>query len=322
MPLKTPKFWYEKRSRIANLLTPLSVIYLTGQNFHQYLNSLKKPYKASVPVICLGNVTMGGSGKTPTALALYDLVIKHGIAKKPVFLTRGYGGDCVNATEVDLTKHTFKEVGDEPILLAKKGTVIASVVRPQGAKLAEKLGADLIIMDDGFQNQSIHKDVNFIVADKNNPFGNGLAFPAGPLREPIGKAIKRAQAFISIGGSTNMPVNEFEAIIEPTDKSHDKTKNYIAFAGLARPEKFKMTLDKLGYNVISWYDFPDHHPYTDKEIQNALDEAKQKNALVITTEKDLVRIKPALRESILSLPIELKFKDEEGFISFLKDQLK
>lgn len=318
MPLKTPKFWYEPSGTLSSLLYPLSVVYLTGHRLYQYLAKKSKPYKSSVPVICLGNVVMGGSGKTPTALALYDLVIKKKIAEKPVFLTRGYGGDCVNGTVVDLDKHTYKDVGDEALLLARKGITIAAVSRPQGAKIAEQLGADLIIMDDGFQNPSLHKDLKLLVVDAENPFGNGHIFPAGPLREPIGAALKRSDGIISIGGTIKTKLLEYPAFILPIEANHDKGKNYLAFAGLGRPEKFKRTLERLNYNVVSWHPFSDHHPYTNQEMELALKEAKEKNALIITTEKDFVRVPKPYQKDILTLPIALNFRNEDIIVTFIQ----
>lgn len=321
MPLKTPQFWYEPAGRISNLLYPLSVVYLVLHKIYQFLGHKSKLYQSSIPVICLGNVVMGGSGKTPTALALYDLVIKKKIADKPVFLTRGYGGDCVNGTIVDLQKHTYKDVGDEALLLARKGITIASINRSQGAKVAEQLGADLIIMDDGFQNPSLFKDLKLLVVDATNPFGNSQIFPAGPLREPIGTALKRSDGIISIGGTIKTKLLEYPAFILPKDMAYDKNKKYIAFAGLGRPEKFKRTLERLEYNIVGWYPFADHHPYKNEEIEFVLHEARQKDALLITTEKDFVRIPKQFQNNILTLPIELTFRNEDTIVTFIQKMI-
>ncbi len=318
MPLRTPKFWYESSSFLSNILYPLSVVYLIVHRLYQFLAKKTAPYQSSVPVICLGNLVMGGSGKTPTALALYDLVIKKKIAEKPVFLTRGYGGDCVNGMLVDVNKHSYTDVGDEALLLARKGITVASVSRPQGAKVAEKQGADLIIMDDGFQNPSIHKDIKFLVIDTEKPFGNGQIFPAGPLREPIGAAMKRCDGIISIGGSLKTKLLEYPAFIYPLEPDHDKNRQYIAFAGLGRPEKFKKTLERLNYDVIGWHPFADHHPYKLEEIEALMAEAQSKKAMVITTEKDLMRIPKEFHETILTLPIELRFRNEDIIVTFIQ----
>ncbi|MEM9469391.1 MAG: tetraacyldisaccharide 4'-kinase [Pseudomonadota bacterium] len=319
MPLKTPSFWYQEFGLKAALLKPVSLLYYAVHLLNQ---KLKTPYQSSIPVLCVGNIVMGGSGKTPTVLALIDLVQKNKLAKNPVILTRGYGGIIKRPTVVDTETHTHEQVGDEALLLAQKATVIVSPNRAQGAKKAEELRSDLIIMDDGFQNNSLNKDISLLVVDGINPFGNNQLFPAGPLRQTIKSALNQSDTIISIGPKIETEHAQFSASIEAEKSTLNLERNYVAFAGLGRPEKFKKTLEDLSVKITTWNAFADHHPYSNKECEALLSIAKENDAELITTEKDWVRLPADMQKKTKTLPISLSFDQDEKFISFLKERLK
>ena len=337
MPLKTPKFWYTKpadtlkqgsaASAFASILRPVSTLYQLG---HKTKLRLTKSSQAPLPVICVGNVTAGGSGKTPTCIALNSLIRKYALFSDPYFLTRGYGGSDPGPRRI-VDHDTVQKVGDEPLLLANHSNTILSVNRLWGAKKAHDLGADLIIMDDGLQNLSLHKDISFLVLDGALGLGNQQTLPAGPLREPLSEAVKRSDAIIIIGEDTyglrsmileDKPV--FEAHIAP-DKENDPVptnKPYIAFAGIAAPQKFFETLRNNGLAVIDTKAFPDHHPYNKNDIQSLLDYAEKSNARLITTEKDYVRLPKALQEQVYMYPVTLQWNNESALIHFIAEKIK
>jgi len=268
--MKQPKFWNTKNVA-SYTLKPLSWLYGAGASVRQVTT---KPYHAKIPVVCVGNIVVGGAGKTPVVISLAEYFKKK--KKKVHILSRGYGGK-LDGVKVDLKKHTAKDVGDEPLLLAKVAPTWIYADRAKGAQAIEKTGADLILMDDGFQNSSLHKDLSLIVFDGEYGIGNGAVMPAGPLREPLQKGLKRADGVVIVGKSSlsfqnGTPV--MKASITPTSTSL-KGKKVIAFAGIGRPEKFFDTLKGIGAKIIKSYSFADHHPFTDKEIKKMIDELKR-----------------------------------------------
>lgn len=317
MPFKTPLFWYRPPAFLAHVLTPISWLYQLGHSLNQALKPA--PYKASIPVICIGNAIAGGSGKTPTAIALLKIIKDQNIARNPIFLTRGYSGEITQATLVN-KKHSSRDVGDEALLLARHAPTIISANRAEGAKLAEKQKADLIIMDDGLQNNSLHKDLSFLVVDRAVDFGNGKTIPAGPLREPLRKILPKVRAVICIGAAFHYDKAVFQASITPDNKL-DKNKSYIAFAGLGRPDKFKNTLIDLNVNLVGWYPFADHHVYTDAEINLLKAEVEKNNAALVTTEKDFARLSMTQSKDIAVLPIKLNFNNPEDIAIYVKNFL-
>ncbi len=319
MPLSTPSFWYKQRGILSALLTPVSWLYQLGHIINQTFKGT--PYRSSIPVICIGNAVAGGSGKTPTVLSLTPLLKEHKISKNPFVLTRGYGANITEPTLVDFNKHTASDVGDEALLLAKKAPTIISPNRADGAKFAEENGADLIIMDDGLQNNHLHKTLSFLVIDRQIDFGNGKTIPAGPLREPLKKVLSKTAAVICIGNALHADKPVFESSIEPTTTLDLKIK-YVAFAGLGLPDKFKNTLIDMDANLVGWHPFPDHHPYTDRDIKKLHAEATAKGATLITTEKDFVRLPMKLRENIQTLPIQLQFKKPSDLLTFISKKMK
>ncbi len=328
MPARPPKFWYRDNLSssapiIEKILSPVSKIY---QCVHRLNMHSGKTRKVSIPVICVGNVTVGGSGKTPVVIALKTLITKHNLFKNPYFLSRGYGGSQTTTARCITGHEDARDTGDEPLLLAYHSKTITSVNRHEGAKLAQSLGADCIIMDDGLQNFDLFKDISFLVIDGKAGFGNQKTLPAGPLREPVKTALKRANAAIIIGKDHNnvqaIIANQcptFSAHIEPSNLNDiDLSQSYIGFAGLGHPKKFHETLQKYNINTLNFHEFPDHHPYSQKEITRLLEEAKRKNATPITTEKDYQRIPEQYRKSIKYLAIKLVWDNEENILNFLK----
>lgn len=319
MSFSTPKFWYKRRGLLAYLFLPFSWFYQQIHKINQYRKI--SSYKADIPVICVGNAIAGGGGKTPTVMALIQLVKTYKIVKNPYIISRGYGGDIQHSHLVDITKDTAQNVGDEPLLLAHHAPVIIGKDRQSSIKLAQEKDADLIIMDDGFFNHSIFKDIKILVIDRNMDFGNGLTLPAGPLREPLKSILPKTDYIITIGPKfqSDLPVFESKLLIL---SNHIDKKNYIGFCGIGFPEKFKSTLYKSGYELEDWYEFADHHMYCNHEIKNLLDIAKNKNCRLITTAKDYVKIPARYKEMIDVLDVELKFEDEAKLIETLKQDIK
>lgn len=319
MPLKTPAFWYRPSGFLAHTLTPAAWLYQAGHNLNQAIKT--KPYKSSLPVICVGNAIAGGSGKTPTVITLINLLKQQGIASNPAVLTRGYGGTIKKATIVKPDQHTAKDVGDEPLLLAKHAMTIISPDRAEGARLAEQNKANFIIMDDGLTNQSLNKTINLLVVDRQMDFGNCKTIPAGPLREPLSKILPKTDAVICIGEPFHSDKEVFEVTLE-TAGTIDTSKEYIAFTGIAFPEKFRNTLDGAGAKISGWHTFADHHNFTDSELTRLQSEAKEKNSTLITTEKDHARLPDSFKKEIETLPVEIKLKTPENLITFIQERLK
>jgi tetraacyldisaccharide 4'-kinase len=307
-----PDFWYAKpgphEAWQVKLLAPASALYAT---LGQRRLARAQPWRAPVPVICVGNLTVGGAGKTPIALALAQRLAALG--RKPVFLTRGYGGREKGPLMVDPERHTAEEIGDEPILLAARAPTIVARDRVAGAKYASTLG-DIIVMDDGFQNPSLMKDLSLVVVDAKTAFGNARLFPAGPLREKIADGLARAQAVVLLGRESvpaplsNTPLPVIRGWLAPDTASAEKLRGrrIAAFAGIARPEKFFQTLRDLGASLVSGTPFADHHCYRDDEIAALRAHAGQ--LTLVTTEKDYVRLKPHQRAGIEMLPVTVAFE--------------
>lgn len=327
MSLKTPAFWYRKDSSPAplseRLLAPLSCLYALGRKVDLALKP--KPYKAAIPVLCVGNAVAGGSGKTPAALALMALIRENGLAQSPYFLSRGYGGRIKGPAVVDPLM-SAAECGDEPLLLANAAPTVIAAHRPAGARFCGERGADLALMDDGLQNPALHKDIGFLVIDGAAGFGNGKLLPAGPLREALPEALARADAVILIGKDARnatalLPRGKplFHAHIKPA--LPEIKQPVIAFAGLGRPEKFYQMLTSLGVDVAGWHPFPDHHAYTPRDIALLKDEAARKGALLLTTEKDAMRLRGE-DIALQTVPISLHFENPQAVLDFLRPRLK
>lgn len=273
-------------------------------------------------MLCVGNLTAGGSGKTPIAITLARILAAR--QHKVAFLTRGYRGRLSGPIVVDVTRHNAHDVGDEALLLAAVAPTIVSRDRARGAELADTLGASALVMDDGFQNFQLAKDVSFVVVDSEAGFGNGRLIPAGPLREPVEQGLARADAVVLLGDSEVLlpsfggPV--IRAGLHPTARDRFAGRSVFAMAGIGRPEKFFRTLGAMGARVIGTRAFPDHHRYTLLEIEAVKQIAANAGALLVTTEKDYVRIDPNRREGILCVPVHAVFADDPN-LGILLDRL-
>ena len=297
------------------LLTPIGWIY--GWTVH-YRAGHTVPYRSKAKVVCVGNLTAGGTGKTPIAIAVAKALLVRGM--KPAFLTRGYGGQLRGPAFVaadDRAQH----VGDEPLLLAATAPVIVSRDRAAGARLAEEHGFDVIVMDDGHQNFTLAKDLSFVVVDADAGFGNNRVLPAGPLREPVAQGLARADAVI-VSGDGSPPLGSFDKpvirarLVESTEAVKAGTP-VVAFAGIGRPQKFFASLERIGARVLDSRAYGDHHIYTQAEIARLKARARAEQALLVTTEKDFLRLTPAEREGIVALPVHTTFGDTVALAALL-----
>lgn len=331
--MKTPAFWYKKNLTLpAAFLIPFSWLYMAGATLRKLVH--RKPHRSAIPVICIGNLTAGGSGKTPVTIAIMRLLADERLSQKPCFLSRGYGGCKKGPLFVDRHKDSCRDVGDEPLLLARHGTTIISRNRAAGAVMAEKHGADMIVMDDGLQNLSLEKDICFTVIDGASGFGNALLIPAGPLREKVVTGFKKSDAFIVVGDDTTdiqktlpsgKPVIRARLSV-PEDWITAKDVSYVAFCGLGRPEKFRRTIEALGLKIAGWHEFPDHHAFQERELKHLDNEALGKNARLLTTEKDAVRIPSGFKFEgpldIMPVRIEWIGEDNKKLAKIIADRTK
>lgn len=311
--MDAPEFWTgnDPWSRLAAAaLAPLGMLYGTTVAWKAHT---AKPHRANVPILCVGNLTAGGTGKTPVAIAIAKALLARG--RNPCFLSRGYGGEAEGPLLVT-PERDASEVGDEPLLLAGTAPVVVSRDRGKGAKLAVERGADVIVMDDGHQNFSLAKDLSVVVVDGETGFGNGRILPAGPLREPVRQGLKRADAVIVMGdGSPSLegfsgPV--LRARIAPADAAGWLGRRVVAFAGIGRPEKFFRSLRDLGVELAATAGFADHHRYTLIEIADLRARAHALGAELVTTEKDHARLAQAERQDIAVLPVLAEFAEPEA----------
>ena len=312
--MQTPEFWYNgKSSALSTLLTPVSSLYRMAGLLRTCVTT---PWHTLVPVLCVGNAVAGGAGKTPIAISLGRRLIERGIGVH--YLTRGYGGSLSGPAQVEPGSHTYQQTGDEALLLARTAPTWVAHNRREGARAAILDGAGTVIMDDGFQNPSIHKSVSILVVDGSFGFGNSRLIPAGPLREPLAAALDRADAVALIGkdqagvlsaiGNTK-PV--LHARIEPGPEADQlRGARVVAFAGIGLPQKFFAFLKHIGCEVIETQSFADHHAYTSDEIAALQKKAKATGARLITTEKDAVRLPAESRAGIAILSITITWQDE------------
>lgn len=313
--MRAPSFWHEESGLLSTLLRPLGWLYGWGG---KVLSSFAKPQHFSVPIISVGNIVSGGSGKTPTAIALALLLQEKG--RNVHIVTRGYGGSLKGPVKVDPSVHSYQEVGDEALLLAQKAPTWVAKSRPLGVQASIDQGAELIILDDGHQTRSLYKDISFVVVDKAQGFGNGQVIPAGPLRESLSEGFKRTDAFIGIGGvEIQLGRQTFNA------KSLSQPLNIgrvVAFCGLGFPQKFYNTLKKEGIDVIATKSFPDHYVYQDKDLQKLLNLANEHNAQLITTRKDWVKLSRYWQEQVQVLDITIQFEDPAELYQFIVSRIK
>lgn len=317
--MKTPKYW-QSNSLISKILQPLGWLYGTITQLR--LKWAHAP-KAEIPVICIGNITAGGTGKTPVSLSVAKMLAT--AMWHPFFVTRGYGGHMQDVL-VNNKKHSASDVGDEPLLLSQQAPVVVNANRFEGAKRAVDEGADIIIMDDGFQNPSLYKDLSFLVFDGHYGIGNGKIIPAGPLRETLKDGTKRADALIILGKDkhnlaerSHLPVFFGHTEVQTTVINNP---NVVAFAGIGHPQKFYHTLSAHGFNVVETFDFPDHHFYSKTELEQIIQKARAKNADIYTTSKDFVKIPAQFHKDINVLEIAIVWDEPDKLLQFINERIK
>lgn len=330
--MQAPRFWWQPGRGM--LLSPLAALYGAVAG----LRMRRSGRSAGVPVICLGNLTVGGAGKTPAALAVGRLLLA--AHARPFFLSRGYGGRLAGPVLVNRSAHRAADVGDEPLLLAQLAPTIVARNRVAGAQMARFEGAGAIVMDDGFQNPALHKDLAILVIDGRRGIGNGRVLPAGPLRAPLTSQMARAHALIvvgpeaesaaavaALGGGRGLPL--FHARLEPDPQTLAALagRRILAFAGIADPEKFFATLSEAGLTVAERQGFADHHRYTAAEAQMLLARAQSQNLVLLTTEKDQARLVGDRQVGELAaranaLPARLVIEENDAFRGMVLNVVK
>ena len=316
MRRRAPDFWQRSDAAAARILEPIGRLYGA-------VGRLARPAarrKAPVPVICIGNVVVGGAGKTPVAIAVAALLAEAGL--RPHFLSRGYGGRLGGPARVDPGRHGACQVGDEPLLLARHGPAWIARNRYAGAIAAAAAGAGSIVMDDGFRNRSLAPDLALLVADGAVGYGNGRVFPAGPLREPPEYADACADGLIVVGPERIPLPNGLPRIgadlVPAPGSEHLAGKRVLAFAGIGRPAKFLGTLQDLGAEVVDFTAFPDHHRYRPGEVRKLVAHAAKLNAHCVTTEKDFVRLPVEARAATKTVAVMIRWTDPSALPHLLK----
>jgi tetraacyldisaccharide 4'-kinase len=324
-----PAFWWRPPGVIANLLTPLAALY--GTIAAARLRRLGR--RCGIPVICIGNFTLGGTGKTPTALAVGAMLKAAGA--RPYFLSRGYGGSLAGPVLVDPVRHSAAEVGDEPLLLARAAPTIVARDRVAGAAAARADGATVVVMDDGFQNPSLAKDLSIVVVDGLRGIGNGRVFPAGPLRAPLEAQLPRADALVVVGHdegarqtaevarARRIPVFAGRLDADTDDLAALAGRPVLAFAGIGDPEKFFGTLAAAGVDVRVRRAAPDHYHYTADDAAVLLAQARDEALIPVTTEKDMARLSgrtdtAELANATRTLRVSLRIDDRDGFAELVR----
>ncbi len=333
MPLRAPAWWQAAPGAWSTLLQPFAALYgeIVVRRWRR-----TDGYRASVPVVCIGNLTAGGSGKTPVAIAVAKVLAAMG--ERPMFLSRGYGGSVTGPYRVHQDQDTAIYVGDEPLLLARQAPTVVCADRVAGAETAIADGASILVMDDGFQNPSLQKDLSIVVVDGEAALGNQRVIPAGPMRAPLAHQLERMDILLVLGpGSNADPLIEIverlgKPVLRATLKPEGETgwlaeRPVIAFAGIGRPQKFFTTLTNLGASLVEQHAFPDHHSWTDLDAEMLLAAAHRQRAQLVTTEKDQVRLAEndgptgRLKSEARPLPVTARFDKPEALAALLQKAL-
>jgi tetraacyldisaccharide 4'-kinase len=326
--MREPAFWWRRSGVLPGLMSALLAPLAAGYGIEAARRMKRDGARAGVPVICIGNFTLGGNGKTPTAISVAELLLAAG--RKPALLTRGYGGTNAGPVRVDPGRHTAADAGDEALLLAQTAPTFVARDRAAGAKAAQAAGADVIVLDDGLQNSSLHKDFTVAVIDGTRGIGNGKVFPAGPLRAPLKAQFARADALLVIGGSAGaagldaqirarrLPV--FHGALEPDQDAIAAMggRKALAFAGIGNPDKFFTTVEAAGIDAPVRRAFADHHRYSGGEAGDLIMQAERDGLRLLTTAKDHVRLGgdpalAALASRAHVLPVRLRVKEDAAW---------
>lgn len=318
--MRAPEFWRHD-GPAARALAPFGWIYQAAAEARARSTT---GWRAPVPVICVGNLVAGGAGKTPVALSVAARLAALGVA--PHFLTRGYGGRLAGPVLVDGSTHSARDVGDEPLLLSRVAPTWVSRDRGAGARSAVDSGAEAIVMDDGYQNPGLLKDISIVVIDGDYGFGNGRTIPAGPLRESVQHGLARADAAVVIGPDRAGVEAQLKGalpllharIVPAVGADRMAGQRVVAFAGIGRPEKFFATLVEMGCELVAMQGFPDHHPYAETEVMGLVEQAAASDAIPVTTAKDSVRLPETARTMVEVLDVDLEWDDADALARLLR----
>ena len=307
MKLKKPKFWDNPKLSIWSILFfPFSLIYF----FLSYIKQLKRSKKFHIPIVCVGNIYLGGTGKTPLAKEIFK--ITRSLGKNPAFVKK---------------YHDYLQ--DEIEMLERVGKTFAAKERAEGIEILIKNNNDIAILDDGFQDSSIRKSFSILCFNQKQWIGNGFLIPSGPLRERL-SSIKKADCIVINGDKDNIIENQINKIkqlkifytkYKPKNLEILKDKKIFAFAGIGNPLNFFELLKKNNLQLLNYQSFPDHYNYKKKDLDNLKSKAKELNALLLTTEKDYCRIDRDVRKGIEKLDVDLEIDSKEEFINLIKKSI-
>ena len=325
--MRTPDAW-SRKGAVSTMLLPVSWLYGLGTA----MRVQRAPrYAPPAPAICVGNLTAGGAGKTPVVLSLARWFLER--SRRPFAVSRGYGGRLAGPVRVDPAVHTAREVGDEPLLLAGTLPTVVARNRAAGARTAVDAGADILLLDDGHQNPAVDKALSLVVVDGGFGFGNGRIVPSGPLREPVGRGLARADAAAVVGADTAGAMHRcrqeagglplLEARFVPTEAALAlQGRKVVAFAGIGRPDKFFDTVKEIGADLTEAMAYPDHHPFPETEIMFICEVAQERGAIPVCTEKDFMRLPPDARLMVTPVPITLEWRDPDALDRLLEAVLE